>query len=521
MKKYISSIAIISLILGSQTISSAQTIEFEKLDFKTPFEEQVFRDYKSANSLDLLLAISPKMNKEKADGIKQKILSFEEELKQKKFESKKEAKKIKTLFDLTHSSFLGKYEDVVNFGDIFTTKTFNCVSGSGLYAIILDDFNIPYAIKESPTHVYIVVNPDESHIVLESTLPGMGFIDKSDHYVKSIVDQLVELKQMTQEEVDRVGYRNMYNAHFFSEDVISMLALASIQYSNEAISYLDEDDTEKALESIYKAQYLYESKSNEYILTSILGSLVSENTLKDSNEFKQIVEYSNVVNTNSEYIIALYKEKAYNKIFNEGDIEFAGQMTNYLTTNLKDTNIVQEITFNHNLQLAGYYQAKSEWLKSLEYASIAHKLNPKNVSLENLITVSINNSQMGKTTTQKTLDELLSYRKQYPFLEGNSMLMNLITRQSSFLAIDYFRKYDLKNSAKAIDIAEDMVKTYKDKVNYNEDLLSEYYTRLCEYYFQKNQYKRGSQAIKDGLEILPDNKQLQDKRSLLKRAGYY
>lgn len=510
-----------SLIQGLTSTTEAQQVKLKQLTFKSAFEKEVFTNHSTASPLELFLAISPEMTSDKVLSINREIKSFVDQLKLKKFESKKEHKKIKTLFDQTHASFLTKYEDVVNFGEIFNNKSFNCVSGSALYALILNDFKIPYVIKESPTHIYVVVNPNGSHIVLESTLPNVGFIDQSDHYIKNVLDQLIELKLLTQDEVDRVGYRSMYNNYFFSEDTISIRALASIQYSNEAISYIEEDNNEKAIESIFKAQFLYESKSNHYILTTLLGNALNNNKLEDSTEFSQIVEYSNYVHTNSDYIVALYKDKAYEKIFNEGEIEFVESMTNYFTTHLLDTSIIEEINFNYNLQKAGYYQAKSEWEKSLEYAEKAYQINPKNVNIENIITVSINNSQMGKQITQKSLDELMGYQKKFSFLEGNSMLINLLTRQSSYLAIDYLRKKDLAKSKASIKITEELIKKYQDKVNYNEDLLVEYYFHLSEYYYQRDQYSKGSQAIKNGLILFPNNEILKKRRNLLTRAGYY
>lgn len=514
-------ILLISTFLSVFNQSFAQKIDIETLSFKTEFEKRVFKNHNEASFLELLLAISPEMNDEKAKSIELKIKSFEEELKLKKFETKKEAKKIKMIFDLTHDSFLEKYEDIVNFEKIFSEKIFNCVSGSSLYALILQSFNIPYVIKESPTHVYIVVNPDHAHIVLESTLPNIGFIDKSDHYVKGIVDELVTLKQIKKEEVENNGYRKVYNAFFFSEETIPLKALASIQYSNEAIGLIEEEKYKEALNSIYKAQVLYESKTNNYIITTLLSNLTYKNQLNTIKDFSYVTAYSNHVDIDDDYIEAIFKEKLYKKIYNEGDLKFAEVMTNYFVKHIEDSLLTKNIALSYYLQMAGYHQAKSNWEKSIELAEKAYFLNPKNVQLESIISISINNKNVGKTITSKTLQELKEYVNRFDFLKENSMIINMMMKQSTYLAINALANNNITESLDAIKTTEELITSHKGKVNYDEDMLSKYYKILCEYYFQKNQYSKGSNAIKSGLKIMPNNKILNDKKDILKRAGYY
>jgi hypothetical protein len=55
------------------------------------------------------------------------------------------------------------------FPDIFSTKTYNCVNGTALFAIIFDEINIPYHILEVPNHVYLIAYPSTLKIGVEST----------------------------------------------------------------------------------------------------------------------------------------------------------------------------------------------------------------------------------------------------------------------------------------------------------------------------------------------------------------
>ena len=73
---------------------------------------------------------------------------------------------------LNHRLFI-KYNSNTFLTQLFEDGDFNCVTGSLFYSLILDSLNIPYVIKEEPTHVYLLAYPSTFSVPLESTDPAM------------------------------------------------------------------------------------------------------------------------------------------------------------------------------------------------------------------------------------------------------------------------------------------------------------------------------------------------------------
>ncbi|MCA5005607.1 hypothetical protein [Sphingobacterium bovistauri] len=80
----------------------------------------------------------------------------------------KPSKKLKTLFKNIHNTFLRIYDENANVYDMFENGKYNCVTASILYSYIFEYINIPYQIKEEPTHVYVVAYPSKHNIMIEN-----------------------------------------------------------------------------------------------------------------------------------------------------------------------------------------------------------------------------------------------------------------------------------------------------------------------------------------------------------------
>lgn len=228
------------LVIIGLVICSLAHGQFEHIQFKSEFEKEVLTNLDNHSSLEMLLAIAENASEGLVSKTYENIKTLKSELNRKKFDSKPEDKRLKLLFDLTHKYFFLKYRDISNFDQIFETKEYNCVSATALYSLILEDYNIPYAIKETPTHVFAIAYPKSKNIVLESTAPKNGYYKPSNNDIQKAVGSLVDLKYYTKEEVEAKGTLAVYNEFFYNEDQIELQKLAGLQYHNEAISLLAE-----------------------------------------------------------------------------------------------------------------------------------------------------------------------------------------------------------------------------------------------------------------------------------------
>ncbi|WP_417213179.1 hypothetical protein [Bizionia sp.] len=152
---------------------------------------------------------------------------------EKESKAKKEQKRIKFIYDEIHSPFFNKYLLNSYFNDLFEDGTYNCVTASALYAYVFDELNIPYHVKETPTHVFLIAYPETYKIYLETTVPGeYGFIVPKESEVIKIIDELISYKLVTKDEVLEKGYMKFYEDLYYGREYINKNALIGMQYYN-------------------------------------------------------------------------------------------------------------------------------------------------------------------------------------------------------------------------------------------------------------------------------------------------
>ncbi|HEY9117061.1 MAG TPA: hypothetical protein VIN11_04495, partial [Roseivirga sp.] len=82
---------------------------------------------------------------------------------------------LKAVFYKTHSSVLKDYDRLATMDQTLTDGKFGCLTGTAIYALILEHFGYEYDIIELPNHVFIHMTVDGNSYVYESTLPMNGF----------------------------------------------------------------------------------------------------------------------------------------------------------------------------------------------------------------------------------------------------------------------------------------------------------------------------------------------------------
>ncbi len=87
---------------------------------------------------------------------------------------------LRHLFYYVHRKHLKHYQKYSGLVDVGARGTYDCVTGTALYALLLDRLDIPYQIWEMDHHAYLTVIVDGKAVVFEATNPVSGFITKSD-----------------------------------------------------------------------------------------------------------------------------------------------------------------------------------------------------------------------------------------------------------------------------------------------------------------------------------------------------
>ena len=236
-----------------------------KYVFSGELEKQAIDTYLNGNQSNLLFLILASGGDINENKINEYVLDFNEFisfLDQKKLKYKNDEKFINYLFYKVHRKYLKQYENYVSFGQLFEEGKYDCVTGSGFYALILDKLKMDYNIHETKYHVYITINASGKQFFLESTDPVNGVIsDKA-----KIEDRIKEIHDKEKEE-------NLFGKNFyiFNEN-INLHQLIGLQYFNQATSAYNNFNLTKAFHTLQKGLIFYQSDRLKEFMKLIISS---------------------------------------------------------------------------------------------------------------------------------------------------------------------------------------------------------------------------------------------------------
>jgi hypothetical protein len=144
---------------------------------------------------------------------------------------KKEKDFVEHIFHKTHQKFLKNYAANASFGEMLVKGNYNCLTGTALYALILNHFHVSHTIIETNYHIFIVAKVNNETILMEATDPLSGFVTKADEVAKRMEEYKTNSFQATP-----VTSRLVHHKFSFSlwQDV-SMEGLLGLLFFNKAV----------------------------------------------------------------------------------------------------------------------------------------------------------------------------------------------------------------------------------------------------------------------------------------------
>lgn len=211
----------------------------------------------SVEMFSLFMAVQSNLPSNEVKAYWNELNEFTALLEKKKTKYRSEQAFLKYLFYKVHRQYLKKYRHHTTFYHLFEDGYYNCVTGTALYAILLDAFDLNYQIRETPYHVFLVVYSSDhtDSVLLESTDPH-GFIDDSKDMANAI-----NLYQETQAEQE--DPTSVYDYNFDIDESINLRKLAGLSYFNQAVDHYNQQQPHKAIQYLKQAIVLYPAKRME------------------------------------------------------------------------------------------------------------------------------------------------------------------------------------------------------------------------------------------------------------------
>lgn len=167
---------------------------------------------------------------------------------------------LKRLFFRSQKYLLGTYSQFSGIDDLMQEGKFDCVSGSLLLSVFLDNFGFEFDIIETSYHVFVRVFLEGNYLILESTDNYEGFIYKPAD-VEAYITEFEEVKPTKDAFYLEPTYQlvsEILNPVVFN--VIDVPELKGLEYFNKAIFHNNRGEIDLAYNYINQAESFYGSK---------------------------------------------------------------------------------------------------------------------------------------------------------------------------------------------------------------------------------------------------------------------
>lgn len=187
-------------------------------------------------------------------------------------------KLLRLVFFRTQQQMLNKYVQYSSFNELIQYGYFDCVSGSTLYALLLDRYRFDYEIIETSYHVFIIVHLGDREYILESTEPTNGFITEQSEIEFFKTQYAPTISERVQNKIEKksgTGKDQLFQPVVYNS--ISLEELIGLQFFNKAVFYFNQEQFFEAYNNIIQAKKYYPSE-RLLTLSEILEKTVSSSS---------------------------------------------------------------------------------------------------------------------------------------------------------------------------------------------------------------------------------------------------
>jgi hypothetical protein len=186
---------------------------------------------------------------------------------------------LRLIFTKTHKRYLKKFVEFAPFNAIFETGSYQCLTATAFYALILNHFNINHEVIETNYHIFLIAKTKQGKVLLESTDLYNGFVDD-----ESLINQKIELykKNMITASNSTALY---YKFSFELFNKVDLDELLGLLHYNQAVAAFNQNNIEEAVTHLSLANEYYASSRIDEFAQLLLLSLQQS---KLDNETKRV-----------------------------------------------------------------------------------------------------------------------------------------------------------------------------------------------------------------------------------------
>lgn len=332
-------------------------VRFEDLRFHSTFEQTALTNYvkHQKDTFNLFLAIDENMTAEEADMLFTKYSQLYDEFDQKKISEKKINTKIKLGYSIVHSKFLDKYNSNEYFPVMLRSGTYNCVSASMLYAMVFDKLAIPYKVKVSSNHVYLIANPGSNSTVIETTNPSFEKAVFTGEFKQQYVTYLRSSKLISDDEYKNKSVEEIFEENYNQVRDAEFNNLAGFQYYNKALATLQDNKIDNGLMLAQKAYFFYPDQQVKTLLYTALLVEIEKSSFEKVQDIDYLAQFSRFEDNDMSDIVLIFNNIINNFLQYTNKENYCDSLYQRFIAKISDKKLSEEIRFGYNMQMSYRY----------------------------------------------------------------------------------------------------------------------------------------------------------------------
>lgn len=505
----------------SLNVYAQDSLVFQKeLTFSSFFEKESIKNFSQGTSTDLFylfMANGALLTENQIREAHSRFYDFLKSLADEKFEAKKSDKKVKALVSAIETRYLKKYVNSSRFEEVFLNGNFSEISGTALYCLAFEFFNIPYQIKEDVSNVYVIALPQTSNIVIESTTTAIIFSTFDEAFQKQFVETLRNQKIISEQEFARNSIKTLFETYYFdTKSTVTISDLAGLHYLYDGIAMAENQNHEMAFTQFEKAYYISQSPKSAYMLMQTGSAAFLNHKPMDVKQAALLGKTSRYESAGitADMISSEFYKVIQSLLFDKREKESLEKYYNELLAKITNVKVKREIIFIYQYENARYLYNQARYKDAIPYLEESLQQKSTNQDAASLLINTL--SQLGASRFQNEdySKQLLQFSFKFPSLSENNLFNGLLASTLlAQLAIQFEANKPMEGEQYKKKF-EELNEQHPDIV-INSFLIGKAYSAAAVYYFRKGQTAKAKLYISKGLELSPDNYELLSRKRMI------
>ena len=436
------------------------------------------------------------------------IMDIIQEIRHNKFDRLSKAKKINEVKKSVINALLTSFEHQSSFNDIFRFGKYNYYTAASVYAIILDQLEIPYQIREVSNSILLLAYPNVEQFTIEIEGPVSQFFAFAHDTRSNFVEFLRESNTIDDAAFSSTTSHVLFERYYFADYGLTIREMIGMLYLNSAIDYLNRSEPANAYYQFEKAFILYPSHKTQFLMLAHLNSFLIAMDYHNPRDLGYLIKASRLIGfgVQRERITGFLQSIIHEVLVKEQDLEGMQYIFDYMQEYLADEALKKEFSFLFYYETGRFYFNEEQYWKALISFETAYSLKPDDDNIQDLLARALGGYSIGANTGM-VLEKISLYDTAYSGIVDNEIYRSIKLHVCLEFFGEAFQLQDEKNGEHYMAIFEEMFDQYPD-ITFNSLAIGRSYSSAAIYYYRQGQVQRSRELLERGLKYAPHNLEL-------------